>query len=306
MTRCAAAYDRIKDRSDVASPHIVVEGKLRTVPVQSLNVVGPAGTINCSINGMAQWLKMHLAAGKAPDGRPLFKVDRQREMWSVTTPQVLNETLAALNHTHFRGYGLGWGLEDEFGHKLVWHTGGVPGSVTWVGMVPELNLGVLVFTNQQDGLGMEAMAHTILDAYLGAPQRDWVALVTDYKKKMTAAAQAETAQQPTARIPPPLSLAAYAGRYHDAWRGDATVKLEGQQLFLTISRTKELAGKLEPFAGNVFIVHWDNRSLDADAYVRFSQGFGDAIEGMTLKAVSPETDFSFDFQDLDFHRMDKD
>ena len=27
-------------------------------------------------------------------------------------------------------------------------------------------------------------------------------------------------------------------------------------------------------------------------------------EGMTMKAVSPDTDFSFDFQDLDFRKFD--
>jgi hypothetical protein len=48
---------------------------------------------------------------------------------------------------------------------------------------------------------------------------------------------------------------------------------------------------------------------------RFSQGFGpelepggdqaveDAIEGMTLRSISPLTDFSFDFQDLDFAKL---
>jgi hypothetical protein len=45
--------------------------------------------------------------------------------------------------------------------------------------------------------------------------------------------------------------------------------------------------------------------MEADAYVIFSldeQGKADRIR---MKPVSPLTDFSFDFQDLDFKRTDQ-
>jgi hypothetical protein len=54
----------------------------------------------------------------------------------------------------------------------------------------------------------------------------------------------------------------------------------------------------------VFIVRWNERSLDADAYVSFRQSFNGAVTGMTLQAISPLTDFSFDFDDLDFTRTE--
>jgi hypothetical protein len=57
------------------------------------------------------------------------------------------------------------------------------------------------------------------------------------------------------------------------------------------------------YSGNIFIVRWKDRSLDADAYVRFEQGFGQQVTGMTMQAVSPATDFSFDFQDLNFKKV---
>jgi hypothetical protein len=135
------------------------------------------------------------------------------------------------------------------------------------------------------------------------------------------ARQANAVEAEVARVlntggaPPPLPLTAYVGRYRDPWRGDAQIRLEGGRLVLKLSRTKGLEGALSPFNGNVFIVRWNDRSLNADAYVRFSQGFGpeveqggnqsvdDAIEGMTLRSISPLTDFSFDFQDLDFAKI---
>ncbi len=305
MRPCAANYDRIADRSDVAAPHVVVKGELRAIPVLQMDAVGPAGTINCSINGMAKWLETQLAAGKTPTGQQLFSARRSEEMWSMNTILPPNPLLASMYHTHFSGYALGWGVQDILGYKKVAHTGGVLGTVTWVAMIPELNLGVLVFTNQESGMAMNAVGNQILDAYSNAPRRDWVDLGVSYAAKSdTAAAAVEDAAAKTAASagPPSLPLDAYVGVYRDPWRGEATVRRENDKLILKFSRTGYLEGPLVPYNGNIFIVHWNDRTLNADAFVRFEQGYDTKVTDMTMKAVSPATDFSFDFQDLHFSK----
>ncbi len=57
------------------------------------------------------------------------------------------------------------------------------------------------------------------------------------------------------------------------------------------------------YKDNVFILKWLNRSMHADAFVLFRPGFSGRPDEIKMKAISPLTDFSFDFQDLDFHRM---
>src|SRR5262249_23638548 len=47
-----------------------------------------------------------------------------------------------------------------------------------------------------------------------------------------------------------------------------------------------------------FIVRWHDRSLDADAYVTFELTPEGKIDKVRMKAVSPATDFSFDFHHL--------
>jgi Domain of unknown function (DUF3471)/Beta-lactamase len=294
-------------RSDVAAPHAIIDGKLTAIRVQSLKAVGPAGTINCSVNNMSKWLLTQLSAGTGPGGQKIFSAARGAEMWSINTMQTSNPSSAALTHTDFLGYGLGWEIQDQFGHKRVSHTGGVPGTVTWVSMIPDLQLGVLVFTNQEDDYAMEAVGNQILDAYLGAPPRDWVARATElsrHRSDETEKVEAASAKIAAAAVAPPLPLDSYAGRYADAWRGEAAVRLRDGKLMLKFSRTQELEGSLAPFSANIFIVKWLNRGLHADAYVRFSQGFDGKIDGMTMQAVSPATDFSFDFQDLNFKRLE--
>jgi hypothetical protein len=43
--------------------------------------------------------------------------------------------------------------------------------------------------------------------------------------------------------------------------------------------------------------------MKADAFVLFLPDYQGAPSEVKMKAVSPLTDFSFDFQDLDFHRV---
>lgn len=306
MKGCVAGYGRIRDHGDVAVPHSVIDGKVRAIPVGRLDAIGSAGTINCNVSGMAKWLNLQLSEGVTPGGDRVFSGDRSKEMWSLITPMPAGP-LAALYRTNFTGYGLGWIVSDVLGYKRVAHTGAVGGSVTWVTMVPELKLGIVVLTNQESGLAMEAVGGQILDAYLGAPTRDWVAMAEAYARDKGAAAntvEADVARTVASAGPPTLTLDSYTGRYVDAWRGAVDVRREGAKLILRFSRTSQLEGTLLPYKGDTFVVRWNDRSLHADAFVRFEPGFDGRVAGITMRAVSPTTDFSFDFQDLDLRRSE--
>ena len=75
------------------------------------------------------------------------------------------------------------------------------------------------------------------------------------------------------------------------------------RLILKISRTSALEATLVPYSGHIFVARWVDRSIKADAFVRFEQGFDRNITGITMEAISPATDFSFDFQDLHFQKV---
>lgn len=306
MEPCAASMERMTDRRNVAAPHSMVEGKLQTVTPADFSVIGPAGTIQCNISGMMKWVQTQLAGGQPPGGERLFSTAQRDEMWSPQTIMPNSSPLSAYTRTHFTSYGLGWGVEDFHGFKRVQHSGGVPGTVSYVNMIPELNLGVVVLTNQGDGGAMRAIALRILESYAGAPRRDWVSLLQSMsleRQQKARAVEAEVAAAAAgAKLPPTLPLQSYTGVFEDPWRGEARVRMENGELILQFSHTDSLEGVLTSSGGNLFIVRWHDRSLHADAYVRFSQDFGGKVDGFTMQATSPLTDFSFDFQDLDFHK----
>jgi len=52
------------------------------------------------------------------------------------------------------------------GHQYIGHTGGLGGMLTSMLMIPEKNIGILVFTNQQSGYARSAIISQILQGLL--------------------------------------------------------------------------------------------------------------------------------------------
>jgi hypothetical protein len=94
----------------------------------------------------------------------------------------------------------------------------------------------------------------------------------------------------------------FLGTYTDKWFGDVIISEKDSKLWLTSVRSPRLKGELLAYKGSTFIVKWNDRSFDADAFVRFSTDADGKATGMKMEAISPLTDFSYDFQDLDFTR----
>ena len=305
MTTSNTSVAALKSSRNAAAPHAKVEGKLKTISNLPLENVGPAGSINSCVAEMSKWLIVQLNHGQIEEGRRLFSERQNREMWSAQTitPQSDPPPHLSALRSNFSAYGLGWGLTEYRGLKTVSHTGGLMGYVSRVTLVPDLNLGVVILTNQQSGGAFQSLTYRILDHYMNAPATDWIAA---FKKseEMGLARAAEVEKQLSAKrvsdSKPSLPLSSYAGRYTDAWYGDVTITMESDKLVLRFSHTPLLVGDLEHWQHDTFVARWRERSLDADAFVNFALKPDGGIEQFKMAAVSPLTDFSFDFQDLLF------
>jgi CubicO group peptidase (beta-lactamase class C family) len=309
MTASNTSVKDLRPGGNFISPHQKVEGRLQPVPYMNLDNTAPAGAINSNVAEMAKWIITQLNEGAPPDGqndgRRLFSQRQSREMWSAQTPIAVGNPPPALSalKANFSAYGLGWGLNDYRGHKIVSHSGGLAGMVSRVRMVPDLKLGIVVLTNQEAGGAMEAISFRIIDHYLNAPATDWIAAFHTVAEQQLAQARDVEKRQGAARnaeSKPSLPLTKYAGRYNDAWYGEATIALEAGKPVLRFSHTPGLVGDLEHWQYDTFIARWRDRSLNADAFVTFALKPDGNIEQMRMVPVSPLTDFSFDFQDLLF------
>jgi CubicO group peptidase (beta-lactamase class C family) len=188
MNPCVTTRDMLDDSSNIASPHAVIEGELQTVPADRLHTAAAAGGVLCNIESMAKWLGVLLASGKMADADPLLSAEQHAELWSPQTILPVSDDQYDIGRTHFAAYGLGWGLRDFDGYKQVTHGGGLLGMVTWVVMLPELDVGILVFTNQQSGYALRAIGLQIVKAYTGGESRDFVEHMKESKQKREAEA----------------------------------------------------------------------------------------------------------------------
>ncbi len=293
----------IDTSTDVVAPHALEEGKLRALEHAPLDNNAPAGAIVSSVDDMSRWVLALMNKGDLGNGKRLFSEKQARILWTPLTilpignpPKELAEVQA-----HFADYAMGEVLSDYRGHLLVSHTGGLQGMVSIVSMLPEVNLGVVVLTNQEEGAAFRSIANTVLDHYLEAPSKDWVtafAAVDKRRKEEAEKTVSEAAGKRDASSKTSLALQSYAGRYRDAWYGDIVIEPQGDGLGIKFTHTPRLTGKLEHWQHDTFIARWNDRSLLADAYITFSLNPDGTIEHAKMKAVSPLTDFSFDFHDL--------
>ncbi len=309
MTEAKLSSAEVTAADNAATGHAKIDFQaLGPVAPMAWENNAPAGAIVASVGDLAKWLRVQLAGGRLADGddgkeRRLFSELRQREMWSVVTPVPITQRTGVLAATqpNFSGYGFGWGLADYRGKKVVSHTGGWPGQVSKVTLVPELKLGVVVLTNQESGEAFQAVSLRVLDAFMDAPATDWVAAYAEARQKALRGADESWAKHVAARAKdaaPSLPRGGYAGMYRDRWYGDVSLKEEGGKLVLRFTHTPKLVGELEPWQHDTFIVRWRDRSLNADAFVTFALTPDGAIDQVKMEAISPLTDFSFDFQDL--------
>ena len=306
MSTSNVSTDAFKSGSgDFAWPHSKLDGKLQSLPFQNLDNVGPAGSINSSAAEMARWVTVQLARGKIPGSdKRLFSEARSREMWSPQTILPTGEAtgpLAALS-TKFADYGLGWGLRDYHGRKLVGHTGGVSGFVSRVMLVPEENLGVVILTNAESAGAFDSILFHILDQYFALSSTDWIAAFKAADEEEQKEADEITKKQNATRAAdskPSLPPEKYAGVYTDPWYGPVTIRSESGKLVFTMDHTPSAIAELQHWQYDTFKAHWRDHTIE-DAFVTFALKPDGSIDHFTMVAVSPQADFSFDYQDLYF------
>jgi CubicO group peptidase (beta-lactamase class C family) len=305
MTTSNTSLRAFRPTDEVASPHSVIEGTVMPVEPHGLDNNAPAGAINSSVAEMSRWIAAQLEGGKYQDAsgkeQRLFSETQAKEMWAAQTIIPIGEGPGP--RPHFAAYGLGWGLRDYQGRKLVSHTGGLLGMVSQVMLVPEEKLGLVILTNQEAGGAFRSVALRIVDYALAVPATDWVKTFKDAADDERARAEntvQEQAGKRAADSKPALPIDAYCGTYRDAWYGDVSIALEGGQPVMRFSRTPSFVGDVRHWQYDTFVVRWRDRSLNADAYLIFALKADGSIEQMKMAPVSPLTDFSFDFQDLLF------
>ena len=275
--------------------------------VMTGNVFAAAGALQVSASDMGRWLQLQLRHGALEDGKRVFSEAAALALWTPHTliPIEPEPTALALAQPQFEAYALGLEVQDYRGHKIITHLGGVLGGVSAVVIVPERHAAFAIMLNSEDVGTLFAMREHLLDALLGLPSPDWIANYKRYFDGLNTAAVAALQARHATSHPergPSLPLPGYAGVYRDPWYGTATVtagKAGKDTLQISFDRSPGMHGTLEHVQYDTFRTHWALADVE-DAFVTFALKPDGSIDHMTMKAVSPVADFSWDYQDLHF------
>lgn len=306
MNESSASLKRIKSKSNVIDAHAPVDDKLEIVSSYFADMGNAAGGIYANIYDLSKWVLLQLNEGKyGPELKEsLFSKQVHREMWS---PQTIISGRSLIPYkSNSTSYGLGWRLTDINGYFQAMHTGGLGGVVTQTTLLPELNLGILVLTNQESGAAFNAITNQIKDGYLGVKNTDRIQEYSAGVKRSQEKANEITSKirqeiEAQSKNTPP-DLGNYTGIYTDPWFGRMLITEKNNLLYVQAEKSPKLRGQAFYYKGNTFVVKWEDRSMNADVFMTFSLSRDGVGDTMKMEAISPLTDFSFDFQDLNFQK----
>lgn len=304
MSGSYAQYNRIPDKSNIIEPHAICDKRLQVISHHNSELMSSAGTIFTNVNDLSKWVTSVMNNMAIPGSdKTLVSKRFLNEMLNAQTP--IQVGAPGTYATHFSAYGLGFFLSDVKGYKQISHSGGLPGNVTQITMIPEIGLGIIVLTNQQEGGAFRAVTDAIKDSYLGITGMDRVTLYSTARNKNVANANRLVdsiynliAIQAKLKIKRDMNR--YVGTYRDVWMGDFNIAIENGKLIMRSVKSPKLKGELLFLKENMLLIRWFDRSFDADALLSFNTDTDNKITGFTLEAISPMTDFSFDFSDLEF------
>lgn len=285
MIASSFRYRDFEGRANAAALHVRQQGAWAPLVTHDPAAQAPAGAATSSVRDLTRWMRLELGQGE---------LDRTR-LIDAAALAATHEPLMARGDNPITGapsfYGLGWNV--EYGpHGLAWgHAGAFSYGVrTVVTLLPDSRLGIVVLANAFPTGVPEAVADSFLDlAVDGELGRDylapWNALYASLFEPAVAEAKARFAAPPQPATParPP---GAYAGRYANAYVGEALVEADPDgalTLILGPGGAKRLP--LTHFDRDLFVAFPDAEMPDRPSGVRFAIAADGRAETITVESL---------------------
>jgi CubicO group peptidase (beta-lactamase class C family) len=218
--------------ADHATGYGVRRDTIEAMAFRDISTIGPAGSINSTVDDMLKWVGMHLAGGKVGD-RQIVSTATLHDMYAPHMPiggMPTEPEFGAQN------YGMGWFVTTYRGHYIVYHGGNIDGFSTLVTLFPQDNVGLVVMVNQNaSALPTLATRHAV-DRIFKAPFHDWSGEALARRDRAQAAGEQAEQRKETTRVPgtnPSRVLEEFAGDYLHPGYGTITVSVDGKQLVAT-------------------------------------------------------------------------
>lgn len=261
------------------------------VPYRNIDAVGPAGSINSSVEEMVRYIQMHVDSGRYR-GREILSTKNTMEM---QTPQMLVGSQEIWpDELGMAAYGLGLSVTSYRNRKLVIHGGGIDGFISQMAWLPRERIGVMVLTNMSGNNPVpNIVTRNVMDRMLGLDQIDWVGRIKQQQAEAEERRKKREEERAAERKPnttPSHELAAYAGTYEHPAYGTLTVRQEGSSLTLSFD---EFTVALKHFHYDVFEVDDPGNMVPLSGRLTFGLNTKGDIERLEVPFESNVSDIVF-------------
>jgi CubicO group peptidase (beta-lactamase class C family) len=214
--------------TDYSLPYGEQKGEVNEIPFRKIDAIGPAGSINSSVNEMTRWLLLQLGKGKFEDRQ----IVSEKALGETHTPQIVAGGDLKYDESFYFSYAMGWAVTSDRGHPALSHSGGIDGFTSQVRFLPKDQLGVVVLTNSSSPAS-SLIASNAMDRMLGLAEAPWAQRAKDDAAKAREAqakARAEDEAKRKKDAPPTHALKDYTGQFEHPAYQTLTISLEGEQL----------------------------------------------------------------------------
>ncbi|MFH1120423.1 MAG: serine hydrolase [Bacteroidota bacterium] len=301
MIHTNTSITQLDMEGNTAKPHNDDDDKVISINYLNWDNIGPAGSINSSASDMIKWIQFQLKKGKWND-HELISEKSLRELWTPQTIQRVSPIAEKLwPSTHFKSYGMGWSLMDYHGKKVISHSGGYDGMISFTGFVPEAGLGFVILTNKNSSL-YYPLSFKILDSFLSGEKTDWSTRFLELENKNRETDRKEKEEQALKRIhgtSPTLPLDKYVGSYISEIYGEARIQMKNNQLYLNFIPTPLFHSPLAHWQYNTFTIKFPDVPSLPEGKAAFILDSDGGIDKMLIDVPNPD----FDFTELEFIRQ---
>lgn len=281
MTRTTTKLADLEVQTNKAYPHQEIEGEIVSISRRNWDNAGPAGGVNASINDLNKWMLMQLGDAGVYKNQVIVS---PKQMNEIHKPQVIRPMNNALDSQ--ASYGLGWTILDYKGKRVLNHGGATDGFNTFMYLIPELDLGIVVVGNTFNNLGT-AIAYQVMDAYLGNIDKDWnkhyLENYNRYYKRVEQARKVIDDARVT-NTKPSLSLSDYVGVYQSEAYGKAEVIEQKGRIIVRFWDDQSLEATLEHWHFDTYRAVWKNRAL-REEFLQFHLNKNGKVEALDFEFV---------------------
>lgn len=272
--------------SEASLPYTINnKGAIEKIDYFNIDGMGPAGSINSSVNDMTHWLKVWISGGSYK-GKEILPTSYIRE--AASSQMVMGSALPEEDKDiYLSTYGFGWMISSYRGHYMVEHGGNINGFSASVSFFPTDKIGIVVLTNQSTSNVPGIVYKSIADRVLELKNIDWNGRTN---KEKAAAKEREKAVKKTVEnakvlnTKPSHPLKDYDGLFDNPAYGVINVTFKNDSLIALMGKEKLL---LRYYHYDVFSISGIDKNgkidtAESDLRFNFISGQDGKIEGISI------------------------